>query len=168
MVSREKMIEMCRVPAGKRISLKDYDPAWAGDEDVPKGERKQLAREVLGEDTLALAEAQEVLYAADSWSILIIFQAMDAAGKDSTIKHVMSGINPQGVDVRSFKHPSPKELDHNFLWRYARALPDARAVRHLQPVVFRRCPHRQGSPRACRNPAHSQCQVEQVILGTPL
>ena len=126
MVSREKMIEMCRVPAGKRISLKDYDPAWAGDEDVPKGERKQLAREVLGEDALALAEAQEVLYAADSWSILIIFQAMDAAGKDSTIKHVMSGINPQGVDVRSFKHPSPQELDHNFLWRYARALPEAR------------------------------------------
>ena len=91
---------------------------------MPKGERKQIAKERSTEDTTALAEAQEVLYASDSWSILLIFQAMDAAGKDSTIKHVMSGVNPQGVDVRSFKHPSAKELDHNFLWRYARALPE--------------------------------------------
>ena len=121
---RETMIEMCRVPAGKRVNIKDYDPAWAGDKDVPKGERKQVAKEALTEDTTALAEAQTVLYAADSWSILIIFQAMDAAGKDSTIKHVMSGVNPQGVEVHSFKHPSAKELDHNFLWRYARALPE--------------------------------------------
>jgi PPK2 family polyphosphate:nucleotide phosphotransferase len=121
---RESMIEMCRVPPGKRIKLKDYDPAWAGDKDLPKEERKQIAREALTEDTTALADAQDVLYAADSWSILIIFQAMDAAGKDSTIKHVMAGVNPQGVDVRSFKHPSAKELDHNFLWRYAQALPE--------------------------------------------
>jgi PPK2 family polyphosphate:nucleotide phosphotransferase len=121
---RETMIEMCRVAAGKRIRLKDYDPAWAGDKDRPKEERRQIAKETLSEDTSALAEAQDVLYAADSWSILIIFQAMDAAGKDSTIKHVMSGVNPQGVDVRSFKHPTAKELEHNFLWRYTCALPE--------------------------------------------
>jgi PPK2 family polyphosphate:nucleotide phosphotransferase len=71
-----------------------------------------------------LAEAQEMLYADDSWSLLAIFQAMDAAGKDSTIKHVMSGINPQGCQVYSFKHPSSEELDHNFLWRCMRALPE--------------------------------------------
>ena len=121
---REKMIEMCRVPDGTKVKLKDYDPAWAGDKDIPKGERKEIAREALTEDTSELARAQEILYASDTWSILLIFQAMDAAGKDSTIKHVMSGVNPQGVDVRSFKHPTPKELDHNFLWRYARALPE--------------------------------------------
>ncbi|MGC8642934.1 MAG: polyphosphate kinase 2 family protein [Isosphaeraceae bacterium] len=121
---REKMIEMCRVPDGTKVKLKDYDPAWAGDKDIPKGERKEIAKEALTEDTSELARAQEILYASDTWSILLIFQAMDAAGKDSTIKHVMSGVNPQGVDVRSFKHPTPKELDHNFLWRYARALPE--------------------------------------------
>ena len=90
----------------------------------PKADRKQFAEEVLSEDVSALAEAQDRLYAADYWSILIIFQAMDAAGKDSTIKHVMSGVNPQGCQVYSFKHPSAEELDHNFLWRYARAVPE--------------------------------------------
>jgi PPK2 family polyphosphate:nucleotide phosphotransferase len=114
---------MCQVPEGKRISLKDYDPAWAGDKSVAKAERKKFAKEALSEGTAALTEAQELLYASDTWSILVIFQAMDAAGKDGTIKHVMSGVNPQGVQVHSFKHPSAEELDHTFLWRYARALP---------------------------------------------
>ena len=71
-----------------------------------------------------LAEAQELLYASDTWSILLIFQAMDAAGKDGTIKHVMSGVNPQGCQVYSFKHPSAEELDHTFLWRCMKALPE--------------------------------------------
>jgi PPK2 family polyphosphate:nucleotide phosphotransferase len=121
---REKLIETCRVPAGERVNLNDYDPGWTGEKEVPKEERKQFAKTVLTEDTTELAESQERLYAGDSWSILILFQGMDASGKDGTIKHVMSGINPQGVDVRSFKHPSTEELDHDFLWRYARALPE--------------------------------------------
>jgi PPK2 family polyphosphate:nucleotide phosphotransferase len=124
MVTADDLIAMCRVPHGKKVRLKDYDPAWAGDSDVSKQERKRIAEQSLTQDVSALAEAQDRLYASDSWSLLVIFQAMDAAGKDSTIKHVMSGINPQGCQVYSFKHPSAEELDHNFLWRYTRALPE--------------------------------------------
>jgi PPK2 family polyphosphate:nucleotide phosphotransferase len=124
MPSDDESIDRWRVPAGKTIHLKDYDPAWAGDLKLPKAERKQFALDVLTQDVSKLAKAQDRLYAADNWSILIILQAMDAAGKDSTIKHVMSGVNPQGCQVVSFKHPSAEELDHNFLWRYAKALPE--------------------------------------------
>jgi PPK2 family polyphosphate:nucleotide phosphotransferase len=120
----DEIIDLWRVPHGKSIALEDYDPGWSGDPKLPKVERKRFAEEVLTQDVSALAEAQERLYAADSWSILIILQAMDAAGKDSTIKHVMSGVNPQGCEVHSFKHPSAQELDHTFLWRYARAVPE--------------------------------------------
>ncbi len=123
-VASDEIIDQWRVPHGKSIDLEDYDPGWAGDPKLPKAERKQFAEEVLTQDVSALAEAQDRLYAANSWSILIILQAMDAAGKDSTIKHVMSGVNPQGCQVYSFKHPSAKELDHNFLWRYARVVPE--------------------------------------------
>ena len=90
----------------------------------PKASARRYAEQSLTQDVSELAEAQERLYAADSWSILMIFQAMDAAGKDGTIKHVMSGVNPQGCQVFSFKKPSAEELDHNFLWRYTRALPE--------------------------------------------
>jgi PPK2 family polyphosphate:nucleotide phosphotransferase len=124
MRNRKEIIDMFRVPAGKKFRLKDYDPAWDGDDSIPKVKRKEMAGEILTQDVSALSEAQEKLYASDSWSLLVIFQAMDAAGKDSTIKHVMSGINPQGCQVYSFKQPSSEELDHNFLWRCMRALPE--------------------------------------------
>jgi len=125
MPSRQDIIDQFRVESGKKIRLKDFDPSWSGgDGDMPKAERKELAAKILTEDVSALAEAQEKLYADDCWSLLVIFQAMDAAGKDSTIKHVMSGINPQGCQVYSFKHPSSEELDHDFLWRCARCLPE--------------------------------------------
>ncbi len=124
MAVSDDIIEQCRVPQGKSIDLKDYDPAWAGDPALPKADRKQYAKEVLTQDVSALAEAQDRLYAANAYAILIILQAMDAAGKDSTIKHVMSGVNPQGCQVYSFKHPSAQELDHTFLWRYARSVPE--------------------------------------------
>ena len=91
---------------------------------MPKKERKAFAKKTLSEDVTALAEAQNLLYAANTHSILLVFQAMDAAGKDGTIKHVMSGINPQGCQVYSFKHPSPEELDHNYLWRCMKTLPE--------------------------------------------
>ncbi len=118
------LLASVRVKPGKKFRLKDHDPAWAGDKDIPKKERKQAAKEFLTEDVAALAEAQNLLYASDSYAILLIFQAMDAAGKDSTIKHVMSGVNPQGCQVYSFKHPSAEELQHDFLWRCTRALPE--------------------------------------------
>src|SRR6266480_2678015 len=120
----QEILDMIRVEPGKKFRLKDHDPAWAGDPSIPKKQRKAFAEKVLSEDLTALAKAQELLYASDTYAILLVFQAMDAAGKDSTIKHVMSGINPQGCHVVSFKHPSVEELDHNFMWRYAKALPE--------------------------------------------
>jgi PPK2 family polyphosphate:nucleotide phosphotransferase len=124
MSAADDLIDRCRVPEGEKVRLKDYDPDWAGDPKVPKNQRRSYAEQSLTQDVSELAEAQERLYAADSWSILMIFQAMDAAGKDGTIKHVMSGVNPQGCQVFSFKKPSAEDLDHNFLWRYTRALPE--------------------------------------------
>ncbi|MGE5193008.1 MAG: polyphosphate kinase 2 family protein [Deltaproteobacteria bacterium] len=124
MPERDELIDQFRVPPGKPVRLKDYDPGWEGDPKIPKEKRKEYAQNLLSEDVSALAAAQELLYASDSWAVLLIFQAMDAAGKDGTIKHVMSGVNPQGVQVFSFKHPSAEELDHDFLWRTTRVLPE--------------------------------------------
>jgi PPK2 family polyphosphate:nucleotide phosphotransferase len=107
-----------RISGGSRFRLKDIDPndAW--------GKRlKPIAGEMLKQSRKRMAGLQERLYAQDRWSILLIFQAMDAAGKDGTIKHVMSGVNPQGCDVHAFKAPSSEELDHDFLWRTNRRLP---------------------------------------------
>lgn len=120
----DDLFKLCRVHPDKKFQLKDRDPSWAGDPDVPQKERKVAAEKLLAEDVSALAEAQNILYASNTWSLLVIFQAMDAAGKDGTIKHVMSGINPQGCQVHSFKNPSTEELDHDFLWRCVKALPE--------------------------------------------
>jgi PPK2 family polyphosphate:nucleotide phosphotransferase len=108
------------VPPGSRISLrKNYDPAYTAN----YHDRNDAALK-LRSDIERLAKFQDVLYAQNSYALLIIFQAMDAAGKDSTIKHVMSGINPQGCQVFSFKAPSSEELDHDYLWRSMKALPE--------------------------------------------
>jgi PPK2 family polyphosphate:nucleotide phosphotransferase len=112
-----------RVDDGKKFRLK----AFAPNETLGLKHRegiKDLAAETLREGIEHLAEMQDKLYAQDRWGLLLIFQAMDAAGKDGTIKHVMSGINPQGCQVYSFKAPSPEELDHDFLWRTSRCLPE--------------------------------------------
>ena len=122
-----KLLEKCRVPAGKPIRLKDYDPGWAQTPEVEsrgKKEVKARAAEILEQNLKDLDAAQELLYADDRYSLLIILQAMDAAGKDGTIKHVMSGLNPQGCQVFSFKKPSEEEIDHNFLWRCMKCLPE--------------------------------------------
>ena len=116
-----------RVRPNGRLRLKDHDPGWAGGsefEELKNDDLKARAKSFLEKNLEALAEAQERLYANDVYSVLIVLQAMDAAGKDGTVKHVMSGINPQGCQVFSFKKPSDEELDHNFLWRYMRALPE--------------------------------------------
>src|SRR6187431_1394063 len=124
MIDRAKLIKKFLVTPGEKFKLKDHDPSWEGDKDVPVDKRREIAEEALTQDTTELSAAQELLYADNSWSVLAIFQAMDAAGKDGTIKHVMSGINPQGCQVFSFKQPSSEELDHTFLWRCMIRLPE--------------------------------------------
>jgi PPK2 family polyphosphate:nucleotide phosphotransferase len=112
------LIKPYRITHGKKFRLKDIDTDDTGD-----FESKELADELLQRGVAELDSNQEKLYALNQWSLLLIFQAMDAAGKDGTIKHVMSGLNPQGCDVSAFKAPSSEELDHDFLWRCSRRLP---------------------------------------------
>jgi PPK2 family polyphosphate:nucleotide phosphotransferase len=116
----EKYVKPFRITKGKNFRLKDFDPADTCGLKMDKGE----AAKMLQRGNEWLAEEQEMLYAQDRWSVLLIFQAMDAAGKDGTIKHVMSGVNPQGCQVFSFKQPSSEDLDHDFMWRYAKSLPE--------------------------------------------
>ncbi len=116
-----KLAEPFCVTNGEKFRLKDYDP---GDTGKLSPDDKQQAKEVLTMGTDLLSKMQDILYAQDKWAVLLIFQAMDAAGKDGAIKHVMSGVNPQGCDVHSFKAPSTEELDHDYLWRCMKALPN--------------------------------------------
>jgi PPK2 family polyphosphate:nucleotide phosphotransferase len=123
----KKIINQLRVPPDKKVRLRDYDPGWAQTRELKEAGKevvKQRAAELLEANRAELAQAQELLWASDTHSVLIVLQAMDAAGKDGIIKHVMSGINPQGCQVFSFKKPSDEDLDHNFLWRYLRCLPE--------------------------------------------
>lgn len=122
--SLDDLYQMCLVPQDKKFKFKNYDPGWAGDLEIPEKDRRLHATQLLAQDVESLAKAQDMLYASNTWSVLVILQAMDAAGKDGTIKHVMSGINPQGCQVFSFKQPSEEELDHDFLWRCAKAMPE--------------------------------------------
>jgi PPK2 family polyphosphate:nucleotide phosphotransferase len=115
-----KFIKPYVVTSGKHFRLKDHDP---GDTHGLHSKDKPEVEQLLAESVAMLAEQQNVLYAQSEWGLLLVFQAMDAAGKDGTIKHVMSGVNPQGVDVYSFKSPSAEELAHDFLWRTNRCLP---------------------------------------------
>jgi|SRR5215471_9841498 len=116
-----KVVHPFRVTKGGKFRLKDIDPR---DTRGLKSEFKGKAKEMLASGVEWLAAEQDMLYAQDRWGVLLVFQAMDAAGKDGTIKHVMSGVNPQGVVVHSFKAPSSEELDHDFLWRCMKALPE--------------------------------------------
>jgi PPK2 family polyphosphate:nucleotide phosphotransferase len=111
-----------RVSKGKDFRLKDVDPN--NTLEFTKEADKPRAKEALANGVLALAELQDKLYAQDKWAVLLIFQAMDAAGKDGAIKHVMSGVNPQGCQVFSFKSPSAEDLDHDYLWRCMKCLPN--------------------------------------------
>jgi PPK2 family polyphosphate:nucleotide phosphotransferase len=115
----DKLAHKYRVETGKHFRLKDFDTA-----DTAHLHSKEHAEEALQQGILRMAELQGKLYAEDRWALLLIFQAMDAAGKDGVIKHVMSGVNPQGCQVYSFKTPSALELQHDFLWRSTRVLPE--------------------------------------------
>ena len=114
-----KLVKPYRVSDGKKFRLKDFDPA-----DTGKIRSKEHAAELLQKGIASMAELQDKLYAQDRWGVLLIFQAMDAAGKDGVIKHVMSGVNPQGCQVYSFKQPSTEELNHDYLWRTMQRVPE--------------------------------------------
>jgi len=111
------LIEPLRVPPGASVSLRDFDPGYTG----PVS--RSQATSLLAEGVELLADYQDRLAAQDTFGVLLVLQGIDAAGKDGTVKHVMSGVNPQAVEVRAFKQPSAEELDHDFLWRYQRELP---------------------------------------------
>ena len=116
------------VQPGEALSLKDHDPDWSSSKDLIDryGEERvqKVAKRLLRKNLENLSGAQELLWASDTFGILIVLQAMDAAGKDGLIKHVMTGLNPQGCQVHGFKQPSALEINHNFLWRYMKALPE--------------------------------------------
>src|SRR5437763_13858950 len=115
-----KIIRKLRIDKPDKFRLSDYDPADTCGVDIDKAEAKAM----LANGVERLAALQEKLYAQNRWTVLAIFQAMDAAGKDGAIKHVMSGVNPQGCQVHAFKAPSQEEIGHDFLWRIAKALPE--------------------------------------------
>jgi len=114
-----KLAKSYRIDDGKHFRLKDFDPG-----DTGHWHSEEAAAQKLQRDIARMADLQNKLYAQDRWSLLLVFQAMDAAGKDGTIKHVMSGVNPEGVEVHSFKAPSEVELQHDFLWRTTKCLPE--------------------------------------------
>jgi polyphosphate kinase 2 (PPK2 family) len=114
-----KLVKPYRVENGKKFRLKDFDPA-----DTGHLHSKEHANKLLERGIAEMAELQDKLYAQDCWGVLLIFQAMDAAGKDGAIKHVMSGVNPQGCQVYSFKQPSSEELNHDYLWRTMQRVPE--------------------------------------------
>ena len=156
-MKKEVLKELTAKP-GKEHHVSDFNPSFTADMS------KQDAKEQLAQNIEKLSELQSMLYAQDRYSVLVIFQAMDAAGKDGTIKHVMSGINPQGCQVYSFKQPSAEELDHDYLWRINRSLPERGRI-----GIFNR------SQYASRNPVIQQAtrntkseRYRQRILETPL
>lgn len=160
---RPDVIDLFRVKPGKKFRLKDCHPGWKQTEEfeeLGKDELKERAQKALADNLADLAAAQDLLYADDRYAVLIVLQAMDAAGKDGTIKHVMSGVNPQGCQVFSFKKPSAEDLDHNFLWRYMRCLPergrigifnrsyyeDVLVVKVHPELLGRQLPRKKGTP----------------------
>jgi PPK2 family polyphosphate:nucleotide phosphotransferase len=124
---RGRIAKELLVEPGTDANIAGRDPAWTGGAEFEQLAAKQLsatAKALRDRGVNELSDAQELLWASDTYALLVVFQAIDAAGKDSTIEHVMSGVNPQGVQVVSFKQPSSEELDHDFLWRTSRALPE--------------------------------------------
>jgi PPK2 family polyphosphate:nucleotide phosphotransferase len=124
---KSRFVRQFRVAPGSKVDLRKFPTDWAGTKEARKlaeDDIKDRAKEVLEKNKLVLAKTQDLIYGSNTHSVLLIFQAMDAAGKDGTIRHVMSGVNPQSCQVFSFKKPSAEERDHNFLWRYMKSLPE--------------------------------------------
>jgi PPK2 family polyphosphate:nucleotide phosphotransferase len=162
---RKRISRQLRVAPGSSANLAGRDTGWTGGgeyDGLSAGELDAAAKALLARGIDQLSDAQELLWASDSHALLLVFQAMDAAGKDSTIKHVMSGVNPQGVQVVSFRKPSSEELDHTFLWRISEALPERGRIgifnrSHYEEVVALRVHpewlDRQRLPSGDRGPA---------------
>ncbi len=124
---KEKYLKKARVIPGKTVRLDDFPCGWTHEKDLEESEKeavRERALQILEKNRAALASAQELLWASNTYAVMIVLQGMDTAGKDGTIKHVLSGVNPQGCRVHSFKVPTDEELDHTFLWRYWKALPN--------------------------------------------
>jgi len=124
---RARLLEQLLVEPGTPAGIAGRDAGWTGGPELAhlaEDELNALAKDAVKRGIAELSDAQELLWASDRYALLVVLQAMDAAGKDSAIEHVMSGVNPQGVQVVSFKKPSSEELDHNFLWRISKALPE--------------------------------------------
>ena len=157
------LIAPLRVPPGSEVKLsRDHDPGYTGQVARPQ------AAALLAEGVQLLADYQDRLAAQDTFGVLLVLQGLDASGKDSTIKHVMSGVNPQAVEVRAFKQPSAEELDHDFLWRYQRALPGRGPDRHLQPVPLRGGAGRPDPPGPARRRADACGRGRPWHLDPPL
>ncbi|MCE2796383.1 MAG: polyphosphate kinase 2 family protein [Planctomyces sp.] len=130
-LTSEQIARFFRVAPGKSVQLAEHHTGWAQTPELESLGRetvRERAVEMLQSEQRELSERQNLLYADNRYSLLIILQGMDASGKDGTIRHVMSGVNPQGCRVTSFKHPSAEELDHTFLWRYAKCLPERGSI----------------------------------------
>ncbi len=167
---KERIIEQLVVTPGVRAAIADRDPGWNGGPDfegLSQDELKDEAKAVLVRGVEDLSEAQELLWASDTYALLVVLQAMDAAGKDSAIAHVMTGVNPQGVQVVSFRAPSAEELDHDFLWRISQGLPERGRIgifnrSHYEEVVALRVhPEWLGSQRLPSAPAGPQIWEER-------
>jgi PPK2 family polyphosphate:nucleotide phosphotransferase len=167
---KERIIEQLMVTPGTKAAIADRDPGWSGGPDyegLSQEELKSEAKAVLAQGVEDLSKAQELLWASDTYALLVVLQAMDAAGKDSAIEHVMTGVNPQGVQVVSFRAPSSEELDHDFLWRISKALPERGRIgifnrSHYEEVVALRVhPEWLGSQRLPTAAAHPQIWEER-------
>ena len=162
---RRRVVQELRVAPGTQANLRGRDTSWTGGEEYEHLSSKKLdeaAKRLLEDGVDQLKDAQELLWASDTYALLVVFQAMDAAGKDSTIEHVMSGVNPQGVQVVSFKQPSSEELDHTYLWRIFKHTPERGRIgifnrSHYEEVVTLRVHpewlERQNLPAGDRGPA---------------
>jgi PPK2 family polyphosphate:nucleotide phosphotransferase len=174
MAIRERVLEHLTVEPGAPAGLADRDPGWTavpGYEALTHDELHDQAKAVLERGVKELSEAQELLWASDTWALLVVLQAMDAAGKDSAIEHVMSGVNPQGVQVVSFKKPSSEELDHDFLWRTAKAAPEGGRIgifnrSHYEEVIALRVHpewlEKQRLPASARGPHFWEERYEDI------
>lgn len=168
----KKILKAVRVEPCRKLRLKNYDTRWPlGEFKGDIEQYKERIAEILRDNLEQLAKHQELLYADDRHSLLVVFQAMDAAGKDGTIKHVMSGVNPQGCQVFSFKRPSAEELDHTFLWRCMRAVPERGRIgifnrSHYEDVLVTRVHpellKQQPLPDGKRGPAFWQARYDDI------
>jgi polyphosphate kinase 2 (PPK2 family) len=155
-----KIVKACRIDKPARFRLADHDPA----ETFGISTDSDSVKPILADGTAQLTEMQQRLYANGRWAVLIVLQGMDAAGKDGVIKHVMSGVNPQGCRVHAFKAPSGEELEHDFLWRAGQYLPH----RHLQSLALRRSAGRARASGPARTAKAAAEDHRQKHLGAPL